>query len=75
MIEEVFRRLKAAGWSLGEFSVCGAGGGSWVVEGSNGENVLRARAGDRAEAWRLAVLQAEAVGMAGRPGRVQSNEE
>jgi hypothetical protein len=36
------------------------------VDGSNGENRLEARGVTHAEAWRLAVEQAKALGMADR---------
>jgi hypothetical protein len=41
---------------------------AWLVSGTNGENVIDARAPAQAEAWRRALAQAEAVGMAGRRG-------
>jgi hypothetical protein len=37
----------------------------WIVSGTNGENRIEARGASQDEAWRNAVLQAEAVGMAG----------
>jgi hypothetical protein len=38
----------------------------WIVSGSNGENRIEARGATQDEAWRNAVLQAEAVGKAGK---------
>jgi hypothetical protein len=36
----------------------------WHVTGNNGENVIQASADMQADPWRIALLQAEAVGMA-----------
>jgi hypothetical protein len=41
-------------------------GALWVVTGTNGENVVSAKGITQAVAWANALLQAEAVGMAGR---------
>lgn len=60
-IDVAFRRLKAAGWTVGD--VCH--GSRWIVTGNNGENIIRASADSQADAWRIAFEQAEAVGMAG----------
>jgi hypothetical protein len=42
----------------------------WIVTGTNAENSIEARAASQAEAWQNAVLQAEAVGMAGQFGHL-----
>ena len=54
--------LHAAGWSIGET----AAGGTWLVCGRNGENLVKATGRTQVEAWYRAVEQAEAVGIAGR---------
>jgi hypothetical protein len=38
----------------------------WIITGTNGENRIEARGASQDEAWHNAVLQAEAVGMAGQ---------
>jgi hypothetical protein len=58
-IDVIRDRLRRAGWSLGE-TACGP---TWLVDGTNGENVILARAGTQLGAWRLAMAQAAAVGM------------
>ena len=58
-VDESFERLHRAGWSVGEVAAATA----WIVSGSNGENLLEARAGTQAEAWWRACLLARAVGM------------
>jgi hypothetical protein len=55
--DESFARLHAAGWSVGEVRA----GSSWIVSGTNGENVLRAERATSAEAWHCACEQAEAM--------------
>jgi hypothetical protein len=56
--------LRRAGWSFGWCSVAGPGGAEcFLVDGTNGENALRAEAATLAEALRLACGQARAVGM------------
>jgi hypothetical protein len=64
--DESFSRLHAAGWTVGDVAVHGESGAVWVVTGTNGENCIEARGASQDEAWRNAVLQAEAVGMAGQ---------
>ena len=64
--DESFARLHAAGWTVGDVAVHGETGLVWVVSGANGENRIEARGASQDEAWRNAVLQAEAVGMAGQ---------
>ena len=59
-------RLHAAGWSLGEYAVAGPAGLRHVVEGANGENLLRAAADTSAGAWRLSLEQARSLGMLSR---------
>jgi hypothetical protein len=74
-VEELYALLHAAGWSIGEV----APGDAWTVTGTNGENVIHAGGETCAEAWRLAVEQARAVGMVrgleGRPGRIGENTD
>jgi hypothetical protein len=71
--DESFRRLHAAGWSIGETGTASR----WLVGGANGENLIRASGSPHAEAWWRACEQAEALGMLGRsvppmpgPGRL-----
>jgi hypothetical protein len=47
--EEAYDRLQRAGWTLGIYSLAGQQGVLCVVEGVNGENVIRS-AGDTVEA-------------------------
>jgi hypothetical protein len=58
-IDDSLDRLKRAGWSVGH----AAFGATWQVDGTNGENVLFARGAILEEAYRLACVQARAVGM------------
>lgn len=59
--------LKRAGWSIGDaVSVGEMGERVWGVTGRNGENLIRAEAPTRAEAWRLALEQAREVARLGR---------
>jgi hypothetical protein len=60
-----FARLHAAGWTVGDDAAHGEAGLMWIVTGANGENRIEARGATQDEAWRNAVLQAEAMGMAG----------
>jgi hypothetical protein len=55
--------LHRAGWSIGD-TAChgGAGWVTWLVWGSNGENLIRAEGATRDEAWGRAVEQARAWG-------------
>jgi hypothetical protein len=62
-VDESLARLHRAGWSVGDARVLAATGAEWLFSGTNGENVVSARACTQAEAWHLACLQAEAVGM------------
>jgi hypothetical protein len=67
-VDESRDRLHRAGWSVGEIATAS----TWVITGSNGENLLEARGATQAEAWWRACEQARAVGMlapAGRTGR------
>jgi hypothetical protein len=56
--DEALDRLHRAGWSVGE----AAAGSTWLVCGSNGENLLDARGRTQAEAWGGACEQARALG-------------
>ena len=58
-IDDCLDRLHRAGWSVGH----AAFGATWQVDGSNGENVLIALVATLEEAYRLACIQARAVGM------------
>jgi hypothetical protein len=57
--DEYFRRLHAAGWSVGETGTASG----WVLSGMNGENQLAARGSTQAETRYRACEQAAAVGM------------
>jgi hypothetical protein len=60
-------RLHRAGWSVGDAAFHdGAGGLSWLVWGSNGENLIRAEGATRDEAWGRAIGQARWLGTLGR---------
>lgn len=56
-------RLHAAGWSVGQAAMLGPGGRTWLVWGTNGENVIRGEGATPEDAWRLAEDQARALGM------------
>jgi hypothetical protein len=56
-------RLHRAGWSVGE--TCA--GRTWLITGTNGENVIHATAETQAKAWQRACEQAAAVGMLAAP--------
>jgi hypothetical protein len=58
-IDESLGRLQRAGWSVGHAAFNKA----WQVDGTNGENVLIACGATLEEAYRLAYVQARAVGM------------
>jgi hypothetical protein len=62
-VDEAHAALAAAGWSLGEFAVSTSAGIRFIVEGVNGENVIRAEAPTLAEAFHFAAQQAGALGM------------
>jgi hypothetical protein len=55
----IYKTLNLAGWSIGEV----ASGTLVIVTGSNGEKLIHAAAEDRADAWRIALSQAEAAGL------------
>jgi hypothetical protein len=69
MVDEVevagtITALRRAGWSVGSTAFAGsAGERRWFVSGLNDENLIRAEGTTEAEAWRLALEQARAVGM------------
>jgi hypothetical protein len=68
-VDECCDRLRRAGWSFGWCSVARPGEGElFLVDGTNGENALRAEGPTLAEALRLACGQARAVGMLAPPG-------
>jgi hypothetical protein len=58
-VDESFACLHRAGWSVGEI----ARSAIWLVNGTNGENVLEARGGTQVQAWSQACEQARAGGM------------
>jgi hypothetical protein len=63
-VDDCCDRLRRAGWSFGWCSVAAPGGAEhFLVDGTNGENVIRAEGRALAEALRLACGQARAVGM------------
>jgi hypothetical protein len=62
-LEVAHAALHAAGWSLGEFAASTAHGIRFIVEGANGENVIRAEGDTLAEAFQKALGQARSLGM------------
>jgi hypothetical protein len=60
---DVSRALRAAGWSIGDKLIGTAKGRSWLVSGSNGKSLIRAKGKTRDEAWGIAFEQARAVGL------------
>ena len=70
-ITEALGQLHVSGWSIGDtaFYDVERGGVVRVVIGSNGENQIRAEGETTAEAWRVALDQATAVGMLRRGTR------
>jgi hypothetical protein len=61
--EECQALMHRARWSTGERSIATAAGVRYRVDGTNGENVIRAVAATSADAWPQAVAQARALGM------------
>jgi hypothetical protein len=57
-----------SGWSIGDTAGWTPQGLSWLVWGSNGEKLIRAKRRTKDEAWCNAELQARAVGTLGRAG-------
>jgi hypothetical protein len=53
--EECFARLHRAGWSVGDARLLTAGGPTWWVSGTNGENARNAGGSTQAEAGRMPV--------------------
>jgi hypothetical protein len=67
-------RLHRAGWTVGDTAFSGPRGTTWVVSGSNGENLIRAFGATPAAAWSEAERQARELGMLdGRSGRASLN--
>jgi hypothetical protein len=64
--DELFARLHASGWSVGDSRILTPDGLRWRVLGANGENVIDATGETQAEAWHRAAEQARALGMLGR---------
>jgi hypothetical protein len=64
--DDCFSRLHAAGWTVGDVAALADTDQVWIVTGTNGENQIEARGATQDEAWHNAVLQAEAMGMAGQ---------
>jgi hypothetical protein len=63
--DQSFDCLHKAGWTVGDVAAHTSAGEVWIVTGTNGENRIEARGATQDEAWHNAVLQAEAMGMAG----------
>jgi hypothetical protein len=59
-VESIVDELRRHGWSLGDAKF----GDTWMVSGTNGENVILARGGTVEEAWRQAAEQARSFGFA-----------
>jgi hypothetical protein len=57
--EDCYALLRAASWSLGEYRT----DRPWHVEGSHGENLVRATGDTADDAWRAALAQARALGL------------
>jgi hypothetical protein len=62
-------RLHRSGWSVGDTAFSGPHGTTWVVFGSNGENLIRATGPTQSVAWVEAERQAREVGMLDRQPR------
>jgi hypothetical protein len=61
---ESLKRLRRSGWSCGEAAFTGSSGRAvWQVDGSNGENLIRATGPTQGAAWADAERQAIEVGM------------
>jgi hypothetical protein len=56
-------RLKRAGWSVGDAAFAGEKGTTWLVSGTNGENLIRTWGATQGAAWEEAIRQAREVGM------------
>jgi hypothetical protein len=56
-------RLRRCGWSVGDTAFSSPHGTTWLVFGSNGENLIRAMGATQSEAWAEAERQAREVGM------------
>jgi hypothetical protein len=69
--DEALDRLHRAGWSIGE--TCA--GRTWLVCGTNGENIIDARGRTQAEAWARACEEAAAVGMLAPPRPGDDNHD
>jgi hypothetical protein len=62
-------RLRRCGWNVGETAFSGPHGTTWVVSGSNGENIIRATDPTQSATWAEAERQALELGMVDRtPG-------
>jgi hypothetical protein len=60
-------RLHRAGWSVGDTAFVGTTGTTWLVSGSNGENLIRACGTTQGEAWTEAVPQARELDLVDLP--------
>jgi hypothetical protein len=58
--------LHTAGWSVGDARITMPHGLVWLVTCTRGQHMVQTTAPTQAEAWQLAVDQAEALGMLGR---------
>jgi hypothetical protein len=68
--DDCFEALHRAGWSLGEVALkLPDGRHVWYVNGTRGENVIRAQHPTQADAWRDAVDQARTMGALGTPAK------
>lgn len=70
--EDSLTRLHRAGWSVTCTEFRNATGPVWIVSGYNGENQVLTAAPARDEAWWMACVQAQSVGMLGRVVTVAS---
>ena len=74
-IEDAYRRLHSAGWSVGETSFVGPEGKVWVVVATRGQVTVRGEGRTLVTAWWDAARQAEGVGPASRNGPVDSHHQ
>jgi hypothetical protein len=62
-LDDALTRLRHAGWSIGDTAFNGGSGGlTWLVWGSNGENVIRAEGVTQDEAWGRTVEMTRELG-------------
>jgi hypothetical protein len=63
LIDEILFTLHRCEWSIGDNAFGEGPDCTWLVFGSNGENLVRVEDPDRAVGWCMAFLQAQATGM------------